>query len=64
MTVMARSERQPLDSSKLKAALIDTQKRLEVVDAIEDPIERSSKRDQLLELHDWLQEEIASSPSE
>jgi hypothetical protein len=46
----------------LTAALAVTDKQLELADTIENPIERCLRRDQLLEVHDWLRAEIDLSP--
>jgi hypothetical protein len=52
-----------LPHADLQAALAVVESRLERADAIENQIERLFKRDDLLELYDWLAAEIALGAS-
>ena len=45
------------------AALADISRKLELADEIENPVERTFKRDALLEQFDELQAEIGETPS-
>jgi hypothetical protein len=45
--------------AELHAALIDVERQLELADANENQIERFFKREELLELQEWLAAEIA-----
>jgi len=59
---MAIPERQqPTD---LNAVLADIDRRLELAAANENTIERYFKRDELLELRDVVQDEIAETPQD
>ena len=61
---MANSERTPqpeTPQSEHQKALADIQRRIEVADADENPIERSRKLDTLCEERDWLEDDADSS---
>lgn len=59
----AKSEISPSPSNiEFIAALTEINRQLEIADACENPIERFSKRDSLLEQQYSLETDIASSP--
>lgn len=61
---MATPERSPeptAPQSEIETALPDVQRRIELADEDENPIERTRKLDTLLEERDWLEVETDSS---